>query len=121
MSMGGTDNVREYYRLVTEMDIGEVARELLPGRITQETGQRLMCDCPNHQSQSRLSLHVMLDKQGWYCFGCGVGGDVLQLVEFIQTGSVTAGPFCPCSWTPPSTRMPISPVSRRPNEHGRNG
>ena len=90
MSMGGTDNVREYYRLVTEMDIGDVARELLPGRITQETGQRLMCDCPNHQSQSRLSLHVMLDKQGWYCFGCGVGGDVLQLVEFIQTGSVTA-------------------------------
>ena len=71
MSMGGTDNVREYYRLVTEMDIGDVARELLPGRITQETGQRLMCDCPNHQSQSRLSLHVMLDKQGWYCFGCG--------------------------------------------------
>ena len=91
MSMGGTDNVREYYRLVTEMDIGDVVRELLPGRITQETGQRLMCDCPNHQSQSRLSLHVMLDKQGWYCFGCGVGGDVLQLVEFIQTGSVTAG------------------------------
>ena len=91
MSMAGTDNVREYYRLVTEMDIGDVARELLPGRITQETGQRLMCDCPNHQSQSRLSLHVMLDKQGWYCFGCGVGGDVLQLVEFIQTGSVTAG------------------------------
>ena len=30
MSMGGTDNVREYYRLVTEMDIGDVARELLP-------------------------------------------------------------------------------------------
>ena len=91
MSMSGTDNVREYYRLITEMDIGDVARELLPGRITQESGQRLMCDCPNHQSQSRLSLHVMLDKQGWYCFGCGVGGDVLQLVEFIQSGTVTAG------------------------------
>ena len=91
MSMSGTDNVREYYRLITEMDIGDVARELLPGRITQESVQRLMCDCPNHQSQSRLSLHVMLDKQGWYCFGCGVGGDVLQLVEFIQSGTVTAG------------------------------
>jgi len=25
----------------------------------------------------------MLDKQGWYCFGCGAGSDVLQLVEFI--------------------------------------
>jgi hypothetical protein len=42
--MGGTDTVREYYRLLTEMDIGDVARELLLGRITQETGQRLMCD-----------------------------------------------------------------------------
>jgi len=33
----------------------------------------------------------MLDKQGWYCFGCGVGGDALQLVEFVQAGMVTCG------------------------------
>lgn len=89
--MNPVDNVREYYRLITELDIGEVARQLLPGRILQETPQRLMCDCPNHQSQSHRSLHVMLDKQGWYCFGCGIGGDVLQLVEFIQSATVTAG------------------------------
>ena len=90
MSKNAEGNVSEYYRLVTETDIGDVARELLTGRVTRETAQRLMCDCPNHQSRSRLSLHVMLDRQGWYCFGCGVGGDVLQLVEFIQTGSLTA-------------------------------
>ena len=89
--MSTVDNVREYYRLITELDIGEVARQLLPGRIIQETLQRLICDCPNHQSQSHRSLHVMLDKQGWYCFGCGVGGDVLQLVEFIRSATVTAG------------------------------
>jgi len=89
--MSSVDNVREYYRLITELDIGEVARQLLQGRIIQETSQRLMCDCPNHQSQSHRSLHVMLDKQGWYCFGCGVGGDVLQLVEFIRSATVTAG------------------------------
>ena len=91
MSKNAEGNVSEYYRLITETDIGDAARELLTGRVTRETAQRLMCDCPNHQSRSRLSLHVMLDRQGWYCFGCGVGGDVLQLVEFIQTGSVTAG------------------------------
>ncbi len=91
MSMGGSDNVREYYRLITELDIGDVARDLLAGRITQESRQRLQCNCPHHQSQSRRSLHVMLDKQGWYCFGCGVGGDILQLVEFVQSGTVTAG------------------------------
>jgi predicted P-loop ATPase len=34
---------------------------------------------------------VWLDKQGWICFGCGVGGDVLQLVEFIRRGVVTRG------------------------------
>ena len=85
------DNVKEYYRLITEIDIGLVARELLGARILQENARLLQCDCPNHKSNSRRSLHVMLDKQGWYCFGCGVGGDVLQLVEFIQSGEVTTG------------------------------
>jgi len=85
------NNVKEYYRLVTEVDIGLVARELLAGRIVQESPRLLQCDCPNHKSQSHRSLHVMLDKQGWYCFGCGVGGDVLQLVEFVRFGVVTRG------------------------------
>ncbi len=84
-------DVREYYRRVTEIDIGQVARELLGDRITQETGSRLECDCPRHKSKTRLSLHIRLDVQGWYCFGCGVGGNVLQLVEFVQSGQVTKG------------------------------
>ena len=84
-------DVHAYYRQITEVDIGGIARELLAGRIVEETPRTLFCDCPNHQSQSRRSLHVMLDKQGWYCFGCGVGGDVLQLVEFVRFGRVTRG------------------------------
>lgn len=84
-------DVHAYYRQVTDVDIGEIAHELMGGRITQESGQNLFCDCPVHRSQSHRSLHVMLDKQGWYCFGCGVGGDVLQLVEFVRHGSVTRG------------------------------
>ncbi len=84
-------DVREYYSKVTDIDIGAVARELLDGRITEETPPRLLCDCPRHQSQSHRSLHIRLDAQAWICFGCGKGGDVLQLVEFIQSGSVTSG------------------------------
>jgi DNA primase len=91
MSTPGLDGVAEYYRLVRELDIGQIAKELLPGKITVDSATTLQCDCPNHQSQSRKSLQVMLDKQGWYCFGCGVGGDVLQLAEFIRSGKVTAG------------------------------
>jgi predicted P-loop ATPase/DNA primase len=89
--MSGSMHVQAYYRQITEVDIGEIARELLGGRIVEETTRTLFCDCPSHKSQSRRSLHVMLDKQGWYCFGCGVGGDVLQLVEFARFGVVTRG------------------------------
>jgi len=85
------DNVKQYYHLITEIDIGQVARELLGGRIVQESGVTLFCDCPNHKSQSHRSLQISVDKQCWYCFGCGVGGDVLQLVEFVQSGCVTSG------------------------------
>lgn len=84
-------DVHGYYRQITDIDIGEVARELLAGRVTQELRQTLFCDCPNHRSQSHRSLHVWLDKQGWYCHACGVGGDVLQLVEFVRHGTVTRG------------------------------
>lgn len=89
--MSPPTDVHAYYRQVTDVDIGEMARELLAGRITQESRQTLYCDCPNHQSQSHCSLHIWLDKQGWFCHGCGVGGDVLQLVEFVQSGAVTRG------------------------------
>ncbi len=86
-----TRDTKSYYRQLAESDIGAVARELLADRITQGNDHLLQCDCPHHQSSSKRSLHIMLDKQGWYCFGCGVGGDVLQLVEFIQSGQVTKG------------------------------
>jgi hypothetical protein len=84
-------DVHAYYRQITEIDIGAIARELLGARVTQESRHTLACDCPNHSSQSHRSLHIMLDKQGWYCFGCGVGGDVLQLVEFLHHGLITRG------------------------------
>jgi DNA primase len=84
-------DVHAYYRQITDVDIGEIAREVLGSRITQESRQTLFCDCPNHRSQSHRSLHVWLDKQGWYCHACGVGGDVLQLVEFVRFGAVTRG------------------------------
>ena len=86
-----TLDVHSYYRQVTDVDIGEVARELLAGRVTQESAKTLFCDCPHHRSQSHRSLHVWLDKQGWFCHACGVGGDILQLVEFIQHGGITRG------------------------------
>ena len=118
-------DVHAYYRQITEVDIGAIARELLGARITQETRHTLACDCPNHSSQSHRSLHIMLDRQGWYCFGCGMGGDVLQFVEFIHDGVVTRG----VSGTMPQSHRdardflaarigtaPLSQIGRTPEE-----
>lgn len=91
MTTSPIDKAREYYKTITDLEIGSVARELLDARVTEATPTRLFCDCPNHASLSHRSLHVRLDVQSWYCFGCGKGGDVLQLVEFIQSGCVTSG------------------------------
>jgi DNA primase len=91
MSHPSSIGVRDYYRRITSIDIGGIARELLNARITQSSERTLLCDCPNHHSQSKRSLNIMLDKQGWYCFGCGTGGDVLQLVEFVHAGCITRG------------------------------
>jgi len=84
--------VHEYYDKITAQDIGEIARDLLAGRITSESGNsKLLCDCPNHQSISKKSLVIDVNAQAWYCFGCATGGNVLHLVEFVQSGIVTKG------------------------------
>ncbi len=85
------DTVANYYRKIREIDIGVIAEEILGERITSTSATGLVCDCPNHSSQSRRSLHIDLQKQCWYCFGCRKGGDVLQFVEFVKSGVVTAG------------------------------
>uniref|UniRef100_A0A6M3J8Y3 Putative DNA primase n=1 Tax=viral metagenome TaxID=1070528 RepID=A0A6M3J8Y3_9ZZZZ len=80
---------RGYYDRVTSVDLGAIAREVLAGRIVEDTATYVLADCPRHASQSRRSLRIDLSGGLWYCFGCGVGGDVLQLVEFVRAGVVT--------------------------------
>lgn len=82
--------VRDYYAQVTAVDIGVVARRLLEDRLTAERGHELRFDCPHHASQSKASLIVDAERQAFWCKGCDVGGDVLQLVEFFQSGHVTS-------------------------------
>ena len=83
---------KKYYdKLISDSDIGKIAVELMADRITSQTPDILYCNCPHHVSESEKSLQINLNKQLWYCFGCSEGGNVLHLVEFINTGSVTKG------------------------------
>lgn len=87
--MPDSRSINQYYDQLQASPIGNLARELLVGRITRETENQLACDCPHHQSQSKTSLTIDLVTNRWHCWGCGVGGAPLQLVEFVQTGTCT--------------------------------
>ena len=80
-----------YQELIEAADIETVVNDLLPDRVTEETDQSIHCDCPNHSSVSGKSLHVDKEKHVWHCFGCGTGGNVLHLAEFVKFGRVTKG------------------------------
>ena len=84
-------DVREYYARIRALSIGAVAEDVLAGRITSRSGTVLLVDCPRHASSSKVSFHVYLSENRWRCWGCGVGGDVIQLVEFVGHGCVTKG------------------------------
>lgn len=89
--MSNPFDVKAYYSQIINQDIGEITRQLIPDRITDQQNSTITIDCPHHASQSKRSMHIWTDKQGWFCHGCGKGGDVLQLVEFIQSGDITTG------------------------------
>ncbi len=44
---------------------------------------RLMCQCPVHDDHEP-SCAVNTDKQLWYCFGCGRGGDIWTLDRLLN-------------------------------------
>lgn len=89
--MPSNEEIKSYYRQVTAINIGAVARELLAKRISEDTGKVIHLDCPMHESISGASLHVEIEKQLWRCWGCGISGDVLHLVELARHGVVTNG------------------------------
>ena len=48
-------------------------------------GNRFAALCPLHNDKKSPSLSVSPDKQLFYCFGCGVGGDVIHFVRRINS------------------------------------
>lgn len=56
-------------------DILEVARYF-----NMNLNSKYMCRCPFHNEKT-ASLSINPKKQIWKCFGCGKGGDVINLVE----------------------------------------
>ena len=47
-------------------------------------GRTLVGRCPFHQDGGRPNLVVYPETQSWFCFRCGIGGDVISFVERLE-------------------------------------
>ena len=50
-----------------------------------EINRRGYCLCPFH-AEKTPSMHIM--EKGYYCFGCGEGGDHIKFVRYTPLGKV---------------------------------
>lgn len=75
---------------MTTVDIPALKRRLPLGDVVEGSGVRLRGRgrvrqgiCPFHE-EAEGSFTVYADSQRWYCFGCGLGGDVLDFVQRLD-------------------------------------
>lgn len=47
-------------------------------------GRVLVGRCPFHADGGRPNLHLFMATQSWFCFRCGVGGDVVKFVMLAE-------------------------------------
>jgi DNA primase len=47
-------------------------------------GHALVGRCPLHVDHGRPNLHVFASTQSWFCFRCGIGGDVVKFVMLTE-------------------------------------
>ena len=66
--------------IISANDLGEVAANYVA---LKRSGNDLTGLCPFHREKTP-SFHIATDKQLYYCFGCGVGGNVVGFVEKIE-------------------------------------
>ncbi|CCF85437.1 DNA primase [Nitrolancea hollandica] len=69
-------------RLKQEHPIAEVIAGY--GIALRPRGRTLVGRCPFHADGGRPNLTVYPDSRSWYCFRCGVGGDVIRFIEQIE-------------------------------------
>ncbi len=74
MTGGGHDSVIEQVREAA--DIVEVVQQYFP---LTKSGKDFRARCPFHEDKDP-SFYVVPDKQIYYCFGCGAGGNVFNFL-----------------------------------------
>ena len=50
----------------------------------RRTGRSLVGRCPIHRDRGRPNFHVYTGSNSWYCYRCGLGGDVVSLIQKVE-------------------------------------
>lgn len=66
--------------LKARSDLGEIASNYV---VLKRSGKNLVGLCPFH-SEKTPSFNIYPDNGSFYCFGCGVGGDIITFVRRIE-------------------------------------
>ena len=70
------------------ISLADVATRLLgsaPGRRGERSARRLWWSCPFHEDRNP-SFCIKQDGRQWRCWGCGMKGDVIELVRRLNPG-----------------------------------
>ena len=109
--MGGRDRTDVVETVRARADLREIAADYLP---LKKSGSKYRALCPFH-TEKTPSFYVDAEKQLFYCFGCGVGGDVFKFLmlyeklEFPEALRTLAGRY----------GIPIPAASRGPENDER--
>ncbi|MDR0196694.1 MAG: DNA primase, partial [Oscillospiraceae bacterium] len=49
----------------------------------KKAGRDFVCLCPFH-SEKTPSCHIYTDSRSFYCFGCGLGGDIITFTRLTE-------------------------------------
>ena len=94
--MGARDKSDVVETVRASADLREIVSDYLP--LKKSGGSKYRALCPFH-TEKTPSFYVDADKQLFYCFGCGVGGDVFKFlmlyekVEFPEALRTLAGRY----------------------------
>ncbi|MEW6573762.1 MAG: CHC2 zinc finger domain-containing protein [Bacillota bacterium] len=71
---------RDVFKVVCQISLLDVLQHFTPGLELRRQGRQMVACCPFHQERTP-SFTVNSEKNLFYCFGCGIGGDAVDFVS----------------------------------------
>jgi len=82
--------IPQYYQSISDIkeniSIVDIFNQFFPNVELRKSSNKFYCLCPFHQETSP-SFYLYPETNSFYCFGCQVGGDVIELIKKVKNWS----------------------------------